>query len=67
MMVEDRDVDAVSYFAPIRDVERDVEIVVEDCTAQPRHRKGPFMASLTEGNAMVARRERARKQSAASK
>src|SRR6185295_19862938 len=36
-LVEHRDVDAVGDFGPVGDRERHIEIVVEDCTAQPRH------------------------------
>src|SRR6185369_13803838 len=46
-LVEYRDVDAVVDLGPVGDRQRHIEIVVEDCTAQPRHGKGPLMARVT--------------------
>ena len=38
-LVEHGDVDAVGDFRPVGDRQGQVEIVVENCTAQPRHRE----------------------------
>src|SRR5260221_249082 len=42
-LVEHRDIDAISDLRPVRDPQSQIEIVVENCTAQPRHGKNPFM------------------------
>ena len=55
-LVEDRDVDTVRDLGPVCDRHGQVEIVVENCTAQPRHWEGPFMARVTAG--MGRQRER---------
>ena len=65
-LVEHRDVDAVGDFGPVGDRKRHIEIVVEDCTAQPRHGGGPLMARMTAGwpsgkVAIVARNQWRRK------
>src|SRR5206468_234769 len=44
-MAEHGDVDAVGQALPIGEVEGEVEIVVENCTAQPRHQR----SSLARG------------------
>ena len=46
-LIEDGDVDPVGDFGPVRHRNRQVEIIVEDCTAQPRHRKVRSLARMT--------------------
>src|SRR5581483_12204753 len=40
-LFEHGEVDPVGHFGPIGGAQRKLEIIVEDCTAQPRHLKGP--------------------------
>src|ERR1700730_6857345 len=37
--VESGDIDAICYLRPVRDPQSHVEIVIKNCTAQPRHGK----------------------------